>query len=238
MSSDETADAGSSETSASQFEKELQDMYEQYRRKQLKTKLNDLADTMEDTILQCSLAQSFFDAEVTIDESAKSEVQETIELLDQSKYDAVENRLSALEQSVTHEKTAVQNRVQELRLERLSTVQAMSRLNNRVERVDGARLEALASLLEDWDWRPHVYTDEAESLEKLQTTAREYGAEMDEVYEELKDDLFGVYEGTELRPLVDSLLDEDRLTLENLSETEVKQLADSDLAPYIELKLS
>ena len=238
MSSDNPSNDETRDVSASQFETELQDMYEQYRRKQLKSKLNELADTMEATILQRRLAESFFDADVEIDASAKTEVRETMELLDQSEYDTVEKQLETLEETIAQEETAIQNQVQELRLERLSTVQAMRRLNDRVERVDSTRLVALESLLEDWNWRPQVYTDDAESFEELQVAAREYGAEMDGVYEELKDDLFGVYEGTELRPLVDSLLDEDRLTLENLSETEVEQLAESDLAPYIELKLS
>lgn len=114
----------------------------------------------------------------------------------------------------------------------------MSRLNDRVERADDAQLTALESLLEDWDWRPQVYTDEADALPERRAAASEYGAEMDGVYDELKDDLFGVYRGTELRPLVDSLLDDDRLTLAKLSEKELEQLAESDLAEYVELSLS
>lgn len=234
MSSDKMTD----DESSSRFETELQDMYEQYRRKRLKSKLDELAETMEATILQCGLAQSFFDADVAIDESAKGEVQATLELLERSEYDTVENRLPSLETAVEDEATSVQNRVQELRLQRLSTVQAMNRLNNRVDRADSAQLTALESLLEDWNWRPQVYTDEAETLAERRTAAREYGTEMDEVYDELKDDLFGTYEGTELRPLVDSLLDDDRLTLAKLSEAEIEQLAESDLAEYVELSLS
>lgn len=234
MSSDETTD----DEFSSQFETELQDMYEQYRRKRLKSKLDELAATMEATILQCGLARSFFDEDVAIDESAKGEVQATLELLEGSEYDAVEDRLPSLEAAVEDEATAVQNRVQELRLDRLSTVQAMSRLNERVERADSAQLTALETLLEDWNWRPQVYTDEADTLAERRTAASEYGAEMDAVYDQLKDDLFGVYEGTELRPLVDSLLDDDRLTLAKLSEAEIEQLAESDLAEYVELSLS
>lgn len=238
MSSDEVPDDETNDASTSRFETELQDMYEQYRRKRLKSKLNELADTMEATILQCRLARSFFDADVAIDESAKEEVQATLESLERSEYDCVEDRLPSLEQAVEQEETAVQNRVQELRLERLSTVQAMSRLNERVERADSAQLAALESLLEDWNWRPQVYTDEADTLEERRTAANDYGTEMNAVYDQLKDDLFGVYVGTELRPLVDSLLDDERLTLAKLSEAEVEQLAGSDLAEYVELSLS
>lgn len=238
MSSDETPDDEAGTPATSQFESELQDMYEQVRRKRLKSKLDELAETMEATILQCELARSFFDAGVEIDESAKAQVQTTMELLEQSEYDAAEDRLPSLERAVEGEATAVQNRVQELRLERLSTVQAMSRLNERVERADDTQVTALESLLEDWNWRPQVYTEDADTLAERRTAADEYGTSMDAVYEQLKDELFGVYEGTELRPLVDSLLDDERLTLAKLSEAEIEQLAESDLAEYVELNLS
>ena len=220
------------------FEDRLSTMYDRYRRQHLEDELDELAATMEASLLQQELAESFFDESIDIDEDIKAAVESTVEKLEDEQYDTVEAELDDLASQIQHAETQIANRIQQLRIERQDTATAMRRLNERVERTDRAQLEALESLLQDWNWKAEIYDDSHESFEARRTAAAEYGDNMKFIFESLKDELFGVYEDTELRPLVDKLLDDDRLDLGGLSTEERRQLAESDLADYIELKLS
>ncbi|MFC6720263.1 hypothetical protein [Halobacteriaceae bacterium SHR40] len=220
------------------FDQQLETLYGRYRREHLDDRLTELAETMEETLLHKAVADAFFEASVQIDTSVKKTVEGAIETLESGDYDTIENNLSEIEDEVEQAETRVTNQVQELRINREETVTAMQRLNERVDRVDSAQVKALKTLLDDWNWRPMVYTEDNATLEERRQEATQYGEDMSSVYHQLKHDLFKRYDGTELRPLVDRLLDEDRLRLGELSETEREQLAKSDLADDIELKLS
>lgn len=226
------------------FEVRLDRMYQRYRRQGLEDELEAIAQKMEDTLLQQALAEGFFDESLETDREAKEAVSETLEALrradqgSQRDYDPVEERVEELRDRVEDEETRIANRIQQLRIKRQEKVSGMRRLNERVERADSAQLEALETLLEDWNWKIHVYAEGIDTYEERREEAIQYGEDMSSVFEQLKADLFDVYDGTELRPLVDKLLDDERLTLGGLSETERQQLAESDLSEYIELKLS
>lgn len=220
------------------FEAQLEQMYERYRRAHLRERLGDLAESMEETLLHQAVAKSFFDETIAIDSDIKQSVQDVSAELDAENYDRVENQLDTLEQDIASAETHVSNRVQELRIDREDTVTAMRRLNGRVNRVDSSQVQALESLLSEWDWKPHVYSDDLDSFTQRRSAAVQYGEDMAHIYDQLQTDLFGRYNGTDLRRLVDKLLDKDRLRLGDLSEAERQQLAESDLTDYVELKLS
>jgi chromosome segregation ATPase len=226
-------------------------MYQRYRRQGLEDELEELAQIMEETLLQQALADGFFDETIEIDRDAKTKVRKTIDKLERARsqsetsgetmqelYDSIEESIDTLRDRVEGEETKVQNRIQQLRIERQETVSGMRRLNERVERADSAQLEALEHLLDDWNWKTHVYSEGVNTYEERREEAIQYGEDMSFVFEQLKNDLFGVYDGTKLRPLVDKLLDDERLVFGSLTETERQQLAESDLGEYIELKLS
>lgn len=229
-----STDSGSEET----FEQRIEAMYDRYRRQHLEDELEELADLMEETLLQQALAEAFFGESIEIEDDVKQAVEETIDELDSGNYDVVEEEIDALSEEIQAAETHVTNRIQQLRIDLQDTIRAMRRLNDRVERVDGARVAALEGLLDDWNWKPEVYTEANETFEARRSAAVEYGEVMAHNFSSLKEDLFEVYDGTELRPLVDSLLDEDTLRLGELTDEERTQLSNSDLAEYIELKLS
>jgi hypothetical protein len=232
-----SSDAGAAKSGIS-FEDRLEKMYDRYRRRNLESHLDELAETMEDTILQRDLAKAFFDAPIIIDDEAKSAVTGLADLLREEDYDAVEAELPDVRDCINEQENRVGNDIQKLRLDRLDTVRAMRRLNERVDRVDGTRLEALEQLLNDWNWRPHVESEAAQTLDQRREDAKTYGAEMGSVFETLQEELFGPYVETDLWPIVESLLDEERLTYAALGEEERRQLTESELAEYIELSLS
>jgi hypothetical protein len=224
-------------TEHASLQERLETIRDEHRRRHLSDELDDIGETMEETILQRELAKAFFEEEIRLDREAKESVQEMMGLLDRKEYDNVEARLDALESNVNAAETTVENRIQELRLKHNSTVAAMQRLNERVDRVSGMRLEALAGLLDDWRWRQHVYSDDADGMDDLKQNARQYGEEMRSAFEELKDEMFGAYP-EEIRNLVYRMIEEERLSYADLTPTQRQQLADSDIGEYIELTLS
>ena len=192
---------------------------------------------MEETILQRTLAKAFFEEQIELDTDAKERVHEILRLLEQDDYDAVEDRLPNLRDDVDAAEQTVENRIQELRLKHNSTVTAMRRLNDRVDRVSGMRLQALEGLLDDWRWKEHVYRDEDDDLADLKENASEYGDEMRTAFEDLKEELFGLYP-EEIRGLIYHMIDDERLSYADLSDNQRQLLAESDIGDYIELTLS
>jgi len=226
-------------TNSDSLEAKLKSVQNKYRRQHLADELDELAETMEETLLQRELAGSFFDERVELDTSARQSVKEVMDLLEREEYEDIEDQLPALESEVESAETTVQNRIQELRLKHNSTVTAMQRLNDRVERVDEFRLRALGGLLDDWRWKEHVYPDEDENVEfeDLAQNAREYGREMREAFDELQETLFGHYP-PEIRSLIERMIDDERLSYADLEPEQRTLLAESDFGEYIELTLS
>jgi hypothetical protein len=219
------------------LQERLEDVQEEYRRRHLSDDLNDIAETMEETILQRVLAKAFFEESVEIDAEAKEGVEAAMQSLNRGDFETIEAEIDDLEEKVESAATTVENRIQELRLKHNSTVAAMRRLNDRVDRVNEVRLEALEGLLDDWRWKEHVYLNENAQLDDLKANAREYGKEMRLAFDDLKDEMFGVYPD-EIRDLIYRMIDDERLSYADLSETQRRQLAESDIGEYIELTLS
>ena len=220
---------------SSTFQEQLETIYEQHRRQGLESELDDLAETMEETILERVLAEAFFRTEVEIDSEAKHAVEEARSLLEQDDYDALAERLPETREAVGAQRREVNNFVHQARIDIHNTVRGMIRLNQRVERVDQDKLDALDSLLDNWNWEAQIEEDQ---IDQRKEEAREYGHFMRQSLEEAKDALFGPYRDTSLDDLVDRLLDDERLTLAALSEEELNRLHESDLADYLEVTLS
>ena len=227
----------SSETEG--LQQQLEAIQQEHRRRHLSEELDELAEIMEETILQRVLAVAFFEEDVNIGTKTKEEVRDVLGLLENSDYEAVEDRLASLERKVDDAETSVQNRIQELRLKHNSTATAMRRLNKRVERVSSLRLEMLEGLLDDWRWKEHVYaeTDDQTDLDTLKENARTYGKEMRTAFEELKEKLFGAYPEN-IRDLIYRMIEDERLSYADLTDDQRRLLAESDIGEYIELTLS
>jgi hypothetical protein len=227
----------SSEAEPQSLTEKLERIREQHRRRHLSDELDALGETMEETILKRELAEAFFDETVEIDDDAKASIRSIRTELDNENYDAVADELETARREVERVETAVDNRIQELRISRSETVDAMQRLNDRVERVSEVQLEALGMLLEEWQWKPQVYLDADADLPELEMSARTYGEEMRETFETLKQSLFEVYP-PEIRDLVYRMIDDERLSYADLTDEQRRLLAESDVGEYITLRLS
>lgn len=220
------------------FETQLEAVYQRYRHRSLEERLDDIAETMEETVLQRVLAEEFLGTQVEISAEARRAVRDARNLVEQDQYDELDESLDDLEETVDDQERRVSNQIQETRIEMSNTVNGMMRLNERVERVDATKLEAIKALLDDWNWKGQVYRNEDESIEEHKSHAASYGRDMRRFFEEARDEIFGPYDGTPLEAIVDNLLSDERLALEGLSDEQIDRLRNSDLVAYVELKLS
>lgn len=220
------------------FEESIEEIYQQYRHRQLASRLEDIAETMEETILQRILAEEFLQTDLEIDDDAKQAVAEARELLEEDDFEVLGDRIDALRSKVEDQKRRVSNEIHEIRIGMQSRVNGMRRLNERVERVSEVRLQAVHELLSDWDWKGQVYRDDEWSFERLKQRAADYGKDMREYFEECREEIFGPYVGTPLEPIVEGLLSDKQLFLDELTDKQIDLLRDSDLEDYVELSLS
>lgn len=220
------------------FQNQLEAVYQQYQHGELADRLEDIAETMEETILQRVLAEEFLQTDVQVDESAKQAVREAKDYLEKDDFEALEDEIDEVEYTVEEQEREVNNRIQEERIRMSNKMAGMQRLNERVDRVNEAKMNAIAGLLDDWHWKEQVYRDDDANINSLKKRARDYGSDMRTFYEEAKEDLFGPYRGTPLESIVDGLLDDERFALDALSDEQMSLLRDSDLEEYVGLSLS
>jgi len=219
----------------STFQERLETIYEQHRQQGLESNLDELAEMMEKTILEQNLAEAFFQTDIKIDSEAKREVRGARSLLEGNNYNALSERLPKVQKAVEGQEREVNNFVHQARIDVRNTVRGMIRLNERVDREDQAKLEALDTFLDDWNWEAQIGGN---TIDERKEEAKEYGQFMRQSLEGAKDTLFGPYRDTPLDDLIDRLLDDERLTLAALSDEELQRLHQSDLADYLEVTLS
>jgi hypothetical protein len=223
----------------SRFEQQLETMHEQHLRRDLEDRLEDVADEMEETILQAIIARDFLELDVAISDDAREKVQDAKEYADDLDFDALDDTIDNLENQVSQEARTVENTIQEERTEERNRVSAMRELNKHVGAADMGKLKALESLLDDWDWKAHVYTEEnQDSFEAKQQEAHDVAETMSNALKQVQEDLLGSYSGTTLERVMNQLLSDDSLYFNDLTDEERKALTGSNLADYLELGLS
>lgn len=228
----------STEPESKSFEEQVEDIYQQYRHKKLESRLEEIAETMEETVLQQVLADEFLQTSIEIDQEAKEAVQDALHHLENNEYGELNSVIDTVEELVEDQERRVSNKIHEERISMNGMVNGMHRLNSRVERVSEAKIKAIDELLDNWDWKGHVYRGEDTSLEARKSNAAEFGQDMRRFFEEARDEIFGPYEGTPIEPIVDDLLSDDPLYLETLRDDQIEELRESDLESYVKLSLS
>ncbi|WP_276249166.1 hypothetical protein [Haladaptatus sp. YSMS36] len=224
--------------STKSFQEQLEEIYLQYRHGELENRLEDLTEQMEQTILQRVLAEEFLETDIEIEEDAKQAVTIAEQYLEKGDYESLSEEIDDIEAAVSDQERKVNNRIHEARISMSETLGGMKRLNERVDRVSDVKLEAIATLLDDWNWKEHVYREEDAGMDTLKEYARDYGKDMRTFFEESKEELFKPYTGTPLESIVKGMLTDERYSLHNLSDEEVELLRDDPIAEYVELKLT
>jgi hypothetical protein len=221
----------------------LESVYDQYQQRHIYDKLDEIAVTMEGTLLQKTLAEELFDVSLTIDSETKTVVREARDALeseqdrDGSQVVIDEATLEALEEAVEQQADSLTNEIHTHRVQLLSTVTAMKALNEEFGFVDADELADLATLLDDWDWRTRLDAradgDFASRLEAAATLAEE----MKETLERAQTDIGAGFDGDDLETFIQRLLSGQQIPLAELSHEQHNALADSSLGDHLNISL-
>lgn len=243
MSDDQLDAPSETQQESASLMRRLEIVHAQYQQRHVYSRLDDIADTMERTLLQITIAEHLFGASISVDEAAQETVESIREQLQASPEEGTdelvdEDELSELEETVEAEENRVSNRIQEVRVQRASTVKAMQRLNEEVALVDTARLQALVTLLDTWEWQSQVYTADATTFEERKAAAESFAKDMREVLDDTKEKIGAEFAGSDIESLVDTLLQGDKLSLTGLTESEREALAESKLGGHLTVTLA
>lgn len=221
----------------------LEQVYQGYQQQHIYTRLEDIAEEMEKTLLQKAIAEELFDESFEINEEAKNTVSEFRTHLKKrhsvssggSSEIVSEARLDELEDSVNREAGKLSQQIQEEVLQHSSAVRAMEKLNEELASGDSGELSELSKLLEEWNWQTAI--EDADNFEAKLNAAEDYASEMRELLDKTREELGSGFESEEIEGLVESLLDGDKLELKDLSSEEREALANSKLNEHLVLSL-
>lgn len=220
----------------------LEYVYREYQQHHLYARLNEIAIRMEETLLQVAIARELFDADLAVSDAAKNEIEEMRAALEEATEDAgeaespvTEERLDDIEQAVNDEANRIETRIHELRTQQASTVSAMRKLNEELNLANNTRLEALATLLGEWEWEVEV--EEADDFASKREAALEFAGDMRQVLEAAREEFGAGFRGEEIKGLADTLLAGEPLTLDELDGGERDALAESKLGKYLTVSL-
>lgn len=229
----------SDEAEQSSFEAQLETIHKQHLRKDLEEELEDAAETMEETILQTIIADEFLGLEISVSDEVRDQVATAQDCVASRDFDALEDMIDDLVANVESEARTIENAIQEQRSENRDRITAMRELNEHVDAADQSKLEALETLLSDWNWKAQVYTEDVDdSFDAKEEAAHEFATTMSQTLSEVQEALLGNYSGTTLGSVVNQLMDDNPLHYTNLTEDEKEALQGSNLEEYIELRLA
>lgn len=230
MSSSESA---TDETSA--FESTLHDARAALRRSDLRSRLDDLTTTLRECILLSDILASLTGSDHSIDAEVREEIRAMCSHIEERDFEAIENDLSGLESSLSSEHRRIERAIEQQVIAISETLDAMAKLNDRIENVDPERISMLQNSFDSLTELGFVSGD---SLPPDRETVGQRVADLQTEYSSVQEAVFGQFYGTDLEEVIRRLLDDEDFRIEDLSTDQFERLQDSELADCLELKLS
>lgn len=230
MSSSESA---TDENSA--FESTLHDARASLRRTDLRSRLEDVTTTLRECILLGDIHESLTDTEHSLDASVRDQIREMRSHIENRDFEAIENDLSGLESSLSSEQRRIERAIEQQVIAISETLDAMAKLNDRIENVDPERISILQTSFESLTELEFVSGD---SLLPDRETVGQRVADLQTEYSAVQEAVFGQFYGTDLEEIIRRLLDDEDFRIEDLSTDQFERLQGSELADCLELKLS
>lgn len=217
---------------------DIEKVYRQYQQAHLYDTLEDVADEMERQLLQRRLANTLLDTSLTISEDAKVTVEKTRQKVGADNLDELEEFVESTKKLVDDEQSKISKAIQQERIELQKTVEALVRLNEKIEFIGAEKLRRLESLLTNWNWERNIDWNEEDTLDDRLDKVEAYGTEMREIFKDASTAVGDELEGTEVQTLVSALLaGEGGVPLTELDATQREALAQSELADHIEISI-
>lgn len=218
----------------SEFERELEAYYEQYRNQELASRLDDIVQTMRETLLLGAMYDELTEEEFSPDEKTRTGVETAKSLWEANQFTRLEERLPDLETRLEAEQTRVRGDLQGVKHDLSEHLDGLESLNQRTNRVSQHRIHDLQNELDDLDT---VTVDEETGFEEQEREVR--GHVRDDILQELadiEDELMEPFRGSGAKRQVETLIGGGTIQLSTLNEHEIDELQET-LGDHLSLQL-
>lgn len=230
MSSSESAAEGDSE-----FESTLHDARAALRRTDLRSRLEDLTTTLRECILLGDVLESLTDTDYSLDTDVRAQISEMRGHIEARHFEAIENDLETLESTLSSEQRRTERAIEQQVISTSETLDAMAKLNDRMENVDAERITNLQTGFDSLTELDFVSGD---SLSAERQSVNQKVSDLQTEFSTVQEEVFGQFYGTDLEEIIRRLLDDEDFRIEDLSTDQFERLQGSELADCLELKLS
>lgn len=220
-----------------QLTENLENIKEQYRNRSLENRLADVATDLRDIKLQIAIMDELFGESPEIDDKLKRTVQTARRAVANEEYEKVEEMIDDLEQTADEERAAIEQSLTQQLVSHQNQVDAMVRLNEKLEVYPDGQLKALKFLLDKWNWKEAALVNDISTFEEQVAECREFGEEMREIYQDAQEQIIEPLAEEGIKDVIDQILNSERVYLATLSEQKREDLAASELGEYLTISL-
>lgn len=211
----------------------LKGVQERYRRQSLESRLEDVAEDLRDIKLQVAIMEEMFDTEVGIDQELVQEVKQARKYVKEDEYDSLEEEVDTLEQKANSAQNSIEQALSKQLVSYENRVNAMVRINKKVNAYNQDSLEGLRSLLDEWNWREAASIEDVSDFQTQLEESRSFGSDMKEIYDNARSKIIEPLADEGIKGTVESILGPESVHLTDLSQDEREKLVESDLGDYL-----
>lgn len=219
----------------SAFGENLRDARAELRRGDLRHRLDEQAEMLREFVLLTELYEALTDESVVLDDDVQRQIDDMRSYIEDRDFGSIESSLDDLEDALDEEIEDVQEDISEHRISVNKTIEAMDKLNERVENVNP---DQISDLREQYAELTDLEFVEGETLSEERSSVRDKVDELQSKFDAVQEDVFGQFYGTDLEGIVRDLLDDEAFRIDELSTNQFERLKNSPLSDCLELLLS
>jgi hypothetical protein len=215
----------------------LETIRDQYRRQSLEDRLEAVAEDLRDIKLQLAIMDELFGTDISVDRGLTTEVKQAREAVAANDYDTLSELITELEESASENKSLIETSLNQQLATYQQEVNAMVRLNERLEAFPSGRLDGLQSLLDTWNWKEAAVIENKSDFKSQYMACRDLGQNMATIREKSQEAIVEPLTDGGIEDIVHDILSTESVYLSDLTPEERKNLAKSDLGDAVVLSL-
>lgn len=219
----------------SAFGENLRDARAELRRGDLRHRLDEQAEMLREFVLLAELYEALTDEAFTLDDNVHGQIDDMRSYIEDRDFGNIESSLDDLGHALGDAIEDIQEDISEHRISVNNTIEAMDKLNERVENVDPDRISDLRDRYAELTDLEFV---EGETLSEELASVRDEIDDLQAEFDVVQEDVFGRFYGTDLEEIVRDLLDDEAFRIDDLTNDQFMRLKKSPLSDCLELLLS
>lgn len=221
---------------ATNVTKRLRAVQNQYRRKHLQQRLDDIAEELEILYLRKELYESLLEVTIEIDPELQSLIKKTRESVNEGDFENVESTVDSLEDQISDYNNNIEQKVTGKLETRRSNIDSIKKLNQRLGKLSSEKIDETEGFYAPGNMVERIELDTDSSLDEKIETVRSTANRYKDRYDEMVAEIFEPYLKSEYGDKVTEMMSDDPPSLDAFDDEELGQLRDSDLSPHIELR--